>query len=273
MFSIKEQHMIIIGEKINSSIKSAKAAIETMDAQAISSLAKAQYDAGAAYIDINAGMFLEKEPEYLAFLAKTVGKELSLPLSIDTPSVPAARAALEAAGGTGNLINSVTTEKERLEGMTQLAVEFGCGVVALCSPEPGMEDTLETRMETADKLISHLTSKGINADKIFIDPMLKPIGAEESAGLDALRTIRLLREKFPDCHISCGLSNLSFGLPKRRLLNRAFAVAAIVAGLDAAIADPLDRELMGLCAAADVIAGHDEYCMEYISKCREEEIG
>lgn len=265
--------MIIIGEKINSSIKSAKAAIETKDKKAIAELAKAQKDAGASFIDINAGMFLSKEPEYLSFLAETVGKELSLPLSVDTPSVPAARAALEAAGTRGHIINSVTTEKERLEGMTELAVQFGCGVVALCSPESGMDDTLDSRLKTAEKIITHLTSEGIKSEDIYIDPMLKPIGAEESAALDALETIRKLRSLYPDCHLSIGLSNLSFGLPKRRILNRAFAVAAIVAGLDAAIADPLDRDLMGLAAAAEVLAGRDEYCMNYIEKCREGEIG
>lgn len=260
--------MIIIGEKINSSIKSAKTAIEAKDAQAITALAATQRDAGAAFIDINAGMFLAREPEYLSFLAKTVGKDLSLPLSVDTPSVAAARAALEAASTKGNLINSVTTEKERLEGMTDLACEYGCGVVALCSPEAGMNDTLETRLQMADKLVTHLTSKGIAAGDIYLDPMLKPVGAERASGLEALETISRLHKLYPDCHISCGLSNLSFGLPKRRLLNRAFAVAAIVAGLDTAIADPLDNALLGLCAAAEVIAGRDEYCMEYIEKCR-----
>jgi cobalamin-dependent methionine synthase I len=152
--------------------------------------------------------------------------------------------------------------------MTSLACEYGCGVVALCSPESGMTDTLDTRLLMADKLISHLTAKGIAARDIYIDPMLKPIGAQDSAGLEALETISRLRALYPDCHISCGLSNLSFGLPKRRLLNRAFAIAAIVAGLDAAIADPLDKTLAGLVAAAEVIAGRDEYCIEYIGKCR-----
>lgn len=246
--------------------------IEAKDAQAISELATAQREAGAAFIDINAGMFMSKEPEYLSFLAQTVGKELSLPISVDTPSVSAASAALKAAGSKGNLINSVTIEKDRLEGMTELACEYGCSVVALCSPESGMEDSLETRLLIADRLVNHLTAKGISLSDIFIDPMLKPIGAQDTAGLEALETIRRLHELLPDCHISCGLSNLSFGLPKRRLLNRAFAVAAIVAGLDAAIADPLDKTLSGLAAAAEVIAGRDEYCIEYIGKCRSGEI-
>lgn len=265
--------MIIIGEKINSSIPSAKAAIAAKDAGAVSALAKAQRGAGADYIDINAGTFLDDEPEYLAFLAKTVGKELSLPLSIDTPSVGAARAALKAAGTKGNIINSVTTESGRLEGMTELALEYGCGVIALCSPEPGMDDTLDTRLKMADKLVNYLSKKGIAEGDVYIDPMIKPVGAEQGAGLDALETIKRLRTLYPGCHISCGLSNISFGLPKRRLLNRAFAAAAIAAGLDAAIADPLDKSLLSLCAAAEAIAGRDEYCMEYIEKCRNGEIG
>ncbi|HEX2939104.1 MAG TPA: dihydropteroate synthase [Ruminiclostridium sp.] len=260
--------MIIIGEKINSSIPSSKAAIENKDKKAISELAKAQYDAGAAFIDINAGMFLKEEPDYLAFLAETVGKELSLPLSVDTPSVKAAEAALKAVNTRGHLINSVTTEPSRLEGMTGLACEYGCRVVALCSPEPGTEETLDTCLSTAAKLVAYLTSKGIAESDIYIDPMLKPIGAAPDAGTQALLTITKIHSEFPDCHISCGLSNLSYGLPKRRVLNRAFAVCAIAAGLDAAIADTLDKGLMSLCAAAEVIAGRDEYCMEYIEKCR-----
>lgn len=264
--------MIIIGEKLNSSIPSSKAAMEKKDAAAVGALATAQREAGASFIDINAGMFLKEEPDYLAFLARTVGKDLSLPLSVDTPSVEAARAALEAAGGKGHLINSVTTEKKRLDGMTELAVAFGCGVVALCSPEPGESDTLDTRLAAADRLVNHLASKGIAPGDVYIDPMLKPIGAQDSAGLEALETIRRLRALFPDCHISCGLSNLSFGLPQRRLLNRAFAVAAIVAGLDAAIADPTDKVLAGLMAAAEVVAGRDEYCLEFIDKCRSGDI-
>jgi cobalamin-dependent methionine synthase I len=264
--------MIIIGEKLNSSIPSSKAIIEQKDTQAVKDIAAAQKDAGADFIDINAGMFMSKEPEYLAYLAETVGKELSLPLSVDTPSVAAARAALEAAGTKGNIINSVTTQKDRLEGMTSLACEYGCGVVALCSPESGMEDTVQTRLKIADKLVNYLVSKGIAESDIYIDPMLKPIGAEGTAGTDALDTISKLRGLFPQCHISCGISNLSFGLPKRRILNRAFTVAAIAAGLDAAIVDPLDKALVSLAAAAEVIAGRDEYCMEYIEKCRSGEI-
>lgn len=264
--------MTFIGEKINSSISAAKASIEARDDAAIRSLAKTQRDAGADFIDINAGAFLAKETEYLAYLARTVGA-LGLPLSVDTPSVPAARAALQAADMRGCLINSVTTDEARLSGMGELAVSYGCGVVALCSPDLGEENTLENRLGAAQTLVKRLTALGIAEDGIYLDPMLAPVGAEPHAALDALETIRRLRAEYPSCHISCGLSNLSFGLPSRRLLGRAFLAAAVAAGLDAVIADPLDRELMGIAAASEVIAGRDEYCMEYIEKCRGGVIG
>jgi cobalamin-dependent methionine synthase I len=264
--------MIIIGEKINSSIPSSKALIESKQAQALIDLAKAQHDAGAAFVDINAGTFLEKEGEYLAFIAKTLKDALNIPLSIDTPSAAVAQTALKVLGTGGHIINSVTADPVRLESMSALAVEYGCGVVALCMQASNMPENTESRLKTADLLVTSLTQKGIKSEDIYIDPMLRPLGADETSGTDALETIRRLRSLFPDCHISVGLSNLSFGLPKRRLINRAFAVAAMAAGLDAAIADPLDRELMGLIYASEGILGRDEFCIDFIDKCRSGEI-
>lgn len=266
--------MVIIGEKINSSIPSARAAIENRDADALLTLARAQKEAGAAFIDINAGMFAEKEPEYLAFLARALREEPDMRFSIDTPSPAAAKAALKELGaGGGHLINSVTPEKSRLEGMLPLAAEYGCGVVALCMPEAGSPEDMDSRLAAAQTLVDAAAGAGIRAEDIYIDPMLRPLGADEQAGTEALETIRRLRGLFPDCHISVGLSNLSFGMPKRRLINRAFAAAAVFAGLDAAIADPLDRELMGIVAAADALSGRDEFGMEYIGLCRNGKIG
>ncbi|HEX3026064.1 MAG TPA: dihydropteroate synthase [Clostridia bacterium] len=264
--------MIIIGEKLNSSVPSVKALMDAKNSGEIIKLARAQTENGARFIDINAGMFLEKEPEMLAWLAGTLAAE-GFALSIDTPSHEAARAALEAAGTEGNVINSVTTQKERFENMAALAAEHRCGVVALCMQDAGTPENLESRLSTADELVSRLTSRGVSAEDIYIDPMLRPLGADETAGLDALETISRLSKAYPECSVICGLSNLSFGLPKRKIINRAFAVAAVCNGLNAAILDPLDRDLLGLVSAAEAISGKDEYCLEYISKCREGRIG
>ena len=263
--------MIIIGEKLNSSIPAAKAMMDAENRDDIVALAKAQLDAGAEYIDINAGMFLGGETDKLVFLANTLKEALDAPLSIDTPSAAAARHVLESVGKGKRIINSVTMEPGRLEGMSSLAAEYGCGVVALCMQASGgdaMPDSAETRVKTAHMLVDALVKKGVSEGGIFIDPMLRPLGADSESGREALDTIARLRADFPNCHISVGLSNLSFGLPKRRLINRAFAASAMARGLDAAIADPLDRDLMGVFAACDAILGNDEYCLDYIGKCR-----
>jgi cobalamin-dependent methionine synthase I len=263
--------MIITGEKLNSSIAASAALIDAEDAQGVRALAQAQLDAGADYIDINAGTFLGSEAEKLVFLAKTVGAGLGAPVSVDTPSTGAARRALEAAGNVKKIINSVTLEPERFDGMSSLAREHGCAVVALCMQAAGdpAPQGVEGRLKAAGRLIEALAKKGVAETDIFIDPMLRPLGADGDSGREALETISRLRGLFPKCHISVGLSNLSFGLPKRRLINRAFAAAAMAHGLDAAIADPLDRGLMGVFAACDAILGNDEYCLDYIGKCRE----
>ena len=264
--------MIITGEKLNSSIGSVKAVLDARDGEQLLRFAAEQRGCGADYLDINAGMFREKEAEVLSWMARELSGK-GLPLSVDSPDYHAAAAALEAAGTRGSIINSITLEPERLEHMTSLACEYSCRVVALCLQKSGMPENTETRLRIAGELVEHLAKKGIPEDDIFIDPMLKPLGAEEGSGLEALAAIARIREHFPECHITCGLSNLSFGLPKRRLINRAFAVAAIERGLDAAILDPTDRELMGLVSAAEAIGGRDEYCLSYIGKCREGSIG
>lgn len=264
--------MIIIGEKLNSSIPAAKAMMDSENAGEITALAKAQLDAGAEYIDINAGMFLGGEADKLVFLAKTLTDALGAPLSIDTPSAAAARRVFEETGSGKRIINSVTMEPERLEGMSSLAAEYHSGVVALCMQASGagaVPDSAETRVKTAHQLVNALVKKGVAEDGVFIDPMLRPLGADSESGREALDTIARLRADFPNCHISVGLSNLSFGLPKRRLINRSFAACAMARGLDAAIADPLDRDLMGVFAACDAILGSDEYCLDYIEKSRD----
>lgn len=264
--------MKIVGEKLNSSIAVIKEFIENRNTEEIVKIAISQKNAGADFIDINAGMFMEREPEMLAYMAHELVNQ-GLTLSIDSPSYIAIRAALKAANSSGNLINSVTLDKDRLENMTDLAREYNCSMVALCMQNSGMPENIDSRLQIADKLITYMTNKGCKMSDIYIDPMLRPLGADENSGLEALDAIKRIRNTFPECNIICGLSNLSFGMPKRKIINRAFAVAAICNGLNSAILDPLDRDLMGLISAAEAITGLDEFGIDYISKCRKGIIG
>lgn len=261
--------MIIIGEKINSSLKSVRAAVESQDTVFIQDLAKRQLDAGATFIDVNAGVFLEDEPEKLEWLVKTVQASLNVPFSIDSPNPKAVEKALKANKNGKPVINSITDEKERYDAIMPLAAQYKTSLVALCMDDTGMPETVEERVAIAERLIEKLTKEGLSIDDIYIDPMVRPVGTGSHYGVVAIETIRKVKQEFPEVHIACGLSNVSFGLPARKLMNQAFLVAAMAAGMDGAILDPLDNKLMSLMYASEALLGRDEYCVEYLSKFRE----
>lgn len=261
--------MIFIGEKLNSSIASVFEAVEREDAAWVQALAAAQEDAGADYIDVNAGMFNEKEAEKLLWMVKTVREVTTLPLCIDTPSPAVAAQVMAEYTGRKPLLNSITLEASRFAPMLETALRCNTGLVALCMDDHGMPETVEDRVSIACRMAEQLTKAGLAAEDIFIDPMLSPVSTGDTAGADALRAVREIRRALPECHITCGLSNISFGLPARAYINRAFLIAAMSAGLDSAIANPLDKELMGLYYAANTVLGNDEYCCEYIQQYRD----
>lgn len=261
--------MIIIGEKLNSTLSNVHSAIENHDAAFIQDLALRQSDAGAVYIDINAGMFLSDEPEKLEWMVESVQDAIKTPLSLDSPNPRAIERALKANKNSKPLINSITCENERFNTLLPLISEYNTSVIALCLDDNGMPETVEDRLMISDRLINRLVKAGISIDDIFIDPMIRPISTGSNYGIIALDTIRKVRESFPNVHITSGLSNVSFGLPVRKLLNQAFLVSAIYAGMDAAIMNPLDKRLMSLLYASETLVGKDDYCMEFLTKFRE----
>lgn len=261
--------MIIIGEKINSTLKSIRPAMESYDAAAIQDLAKRQAEAGASYIDVNAGMFVGEEPERLVWLINTIQEVLDTPFSIDSPSAKAIEAALKANKNSKPIINSITDEKERYNSIMPLAVQYKTGLVALCMDDKGMPETTEDRVVIAERLIEKLTKEGLALDDIYIDPMVRPIGTGSHYGTVAIETIRKVKAEFPEVHIACGLSNISFGIPARKLMNQAFLVAAMAAGMDGAILDPLDKKIMSFIYATEALIGVDDFCMNYLTKFRE----
>ncbi len=261
--------MIIIGEKINSTLKAVRPAMENYDAAVIQDLAKRQYEAGANYIDLNAGMFINDEPERLEWLVRTVQEVVDAPLAIDSPNPKALLAGLKANKKGKPVINSITDETERYETVLPLILEYNTGIVALCMDDTGMPETVEDRVKIGDRLIKKMTRLGIGLDDIYIDPMVRPIGTGSHYGVVAIETIRKIKAEYPDVHITCGLSNVSFGIPARKIMNQAFLVAATAAGMDGAILDPLDRKLMTFVYAAEALAGKDDFCMNYLMKFRE----
>jgi len=259
--------MLIIGERINSSRKSIAKAISSRDKSFIQSEAKAQAEAGAHYIDVNAGAFIAEEAEYLKWTMETVQQICDLPLCIDSPDAAVIREVLPLATATP-MINSITLEPARLEGMLPLIADFKTKVIGLCQSEESIAGSTEAKIELASQLVDRIKSAGIPLDDLYIDPLVYPLATDTASALATLEAIAGIMKEFPGVHTVCGLTNISHGLPDRRLVNRTFLVSAIVRGLDAAIMDPTDRQLYSSLRAAVAIAGKDEYCMEFIRAFR-----
>lgn len=259
--------MIIIGELINASRKTIGTAIEAEDRAAIQQVAVDQAEAGADFIDVNAGVFVGKEPAYLKWLVQTVQAVTDKPCAIDSPDPAAIEAALEAHQGTP-MINSISLEKERYDNLLPIIAGTDMKVIALCMSDEGMPETVEDRLKIADTLVNGLTRNNIPVENIFVDPLVQPMSVNNSFGIEFLNAIEAIVKRFPGIHTACGLSNISYGLPARKFLNQTFMTLAIGKGLDGAIVNPLDKKMMANIVAAETLMGKDNFCMEYLTAFR-----
>jgi len=259
--------MIIIGELINASRKAIGAAIVAQDTAAIQKVAADQKAAGANFIDVNAGIYVEKEPEYLAWLVQTVQQVVDGPCAIDSPSPKAIEAALAVHQGTP-MINSISLEKERYDGLMPIIAGTDMKVIALCMSDEGMPETVDDRLKIADKLINGLLQNNVKIENIFVDPLVQPMSVNNGFGMEFINAVEQIMQKFEGIHTACGLSNISYGLPVRPFLNQTFMVMAITKGLDGAIVNPLDKKMMANITAAETLAGKDNFCMNFLQAYR-----
>jgi 5-methyltetrahydrofolate--homocysteine methyltransferase len=259
--------MVIVGELINASRKPVAAAIENRDAVAIRQIAADQAEAGADYIDVNAGIFVGKESEYLEWLTTTVQDATNRPCALDSPDPKALMAAVKIHRGTP-MINSISLEKERFDALMPVISGTAFKVVALCMSDAGMPESSGDRVKIADKLVNTLTRNGIPVGNIYLDPLVQPVSVKSSFGMEFIDAIEKIAREFPGIHTICGLSNISFGLPNRKYLNRIFMAMAIAKGLDGAILNPLDKKMMNCIIAAEALAGRDAFCMKYLKAYR-----
>ena len=259
--------MIIVGELINASRKAIAEAIEKQDAVAIQKVATDQHENGADYIDVNAGVFVGQEVEYLKWLVPTVQAVVDAPCSIDSPDPKAIEAALQLHKGTA-MINSISLEKERYDSLLPIVAGTDLKVVALCMSDEGMPETVDDRMKIADKLVNGLLQNNVPVENIYVDPLVQPVATNNQFGIEFLRAIEKVMTTFEGIHTLCGLSNISFGLPERKFLNQTFMIMAIANGLDGAIVNPLDKKMMANIIAAEALMGKDEYCANYLMAYR-----
>ncbi len=254
--------VVIIGERINPTGKKRLAeALRARDMGYVRREAIAQVEQGALVVDVNVGTTGVDEAEVLPLAVKTVAEAVEVPICIDSAHEKALPAALALCPGKP-LVNSVNGEEASLARVLPLVKEHGAAVIGLTMDDDGIPDNAPQRLAIADKIVNRAAQQGIPLEDVIIDCLALTVGADHHAARVTLETIRLVREKL-GVNIALGASNVSFGLPERERINDIFVAMAVVAGLTCAIVDPA-KARQGI-LITDLLMGHDEYAMNYLS--------
>lgn len=263
-----DQPFVIIGERINPTGRKILAEeMKNGDYSRVEADALAQVAAGAHMLDVNAGIPLANEPRILAEAVQLVQSITDVPLSIDSSIVEALEAGLAVYQGKA-LVNSVTGEDEVLERVLPLVAKHKAAVVAISNDETGISENPNVRFAVAKKIVERAADHGIPYTDVVVDPLVMPIGAINTAGVQVMALVRRLRDELK-VNTTCGASNVSFGLPNRNGINSAFLTMAMGAGMTSAITSPLHAEVMQAVRGGDVMMGHDPDCSNWIRAYRE----
>ena len=261
--------MIFIGEKINGTRQAIQEAVLNRDADFIRKTALDQANAGADYLDVNAGTDPSREKEDMLWLLEVVQSVTDTPICIDSSTPEVIQAAIHVVKATP-MINSINGDPQRLESFIPFIKERDCNVIALALDESqsGMPKTVEERMMVLERIFKATRAAGIADDKVFIDPLIMAVATDQQAGLIAFESIRAIRETYPAAHITGGLSNISFGLPNRALVNRTFLTLAVEAGMDSAVVNPQNVPLIESLKATELLLGRDRFCRKYTTAAK-----
>jgi 5-methyltetrahydrofolate--homocysteine methyltransferase len=259
--------MIIVGERLNSSRAAVLAAMSARDESFLVEQALEQEKTGAAFIDLNCAALMEGEVEGLKWMVPLLQGHLQAPLSIDSPNPEAIAAGLRLHRGQA-LLNSLSGESKRWQALLPLIRDHKPKVIVLCLDDEGMRKDARSIGDVAARLTDLLVHEGISPDDILLDPLVHPVGVDTDAPRLFLDALQLIKKELPAVKTVAGLSNVSFGLPERKLINRTFLTLAMAEGLDAAILDPLDKSLMETLLAAQALLGKDPSLKAYIRHTR-----
>ncbi|MGV8906123.1 MAG: methyltetrahydrofolate cobalamin methyltransferase [Acetobacterium sp.] len=264
--------MIIIGEKINGTIPVVKEAIEKRDAGFIANRAIKQTEAGADFIDVCASTAPDLEIEALKWLMNVVQDSTETPLCIDSPNPHVIEAVFKYANKPG-LLNSISEEGDKCAVLLPLLEGNTWEVVGLTCDSKGIPNDVQTKVNITKIMVEKAAKYGITPDRMHIDPCVMALSTENNALLNFIEEIKEIRALYPTIHITSGLSNISFGLPVRALMNKTFMSLAIQAGMDSAVMDPLNRDMMGTIYSTYALLGKDKHCRKYSKAYRAGKIG
>ena len=253
---------LTIGELINSTRGEVKQALKEKDEELIRKLARDQAETGADVIDLNAGESMEDEKKDMDWLIDLVEDEIDdVRICIDTPDPEVLKFALDKVDNKP-VINSISNEKDKSKAR-EIAAESNADIIGLAMGEEGMPETVEDRLNETEALLEKCEDLGIDRDRLYIDVIAMTIGSNQEQGQYVIDSVRQIKDKF-GVKTNIGLSNMSFGLPDRALINRTVFAMLLEAGLDAALIDPTDKPMMDTLKAAEALLGVDQNCLNYL---------
>lgn len=258
---------VVIGERINTSRSAVQEAVTNRDADYIAEDVRKQAQAGATYIDVNAGARIGHEDEDMRWLLEVIQDAVDLPLTLDSPDPAILEMAYELVRREP-MVNSISLETERWEKMAPFLEGKECSVIALCMDDTGLPLDSDEIVARAKKLSTGLEELGVPREKIFLDPLIQPISTDQSKGIMVLDALARIITELPGIKSTCGLSNISYGLPQRKIINRHYLTLLMGVGLTSAIIDPLDERIMASIRTTDMLLGNDEYCGNYLQAVR-----
>ena len=259
--------MIIIGEKINGSIPSAGRAIAARDEKRIRRLARIQEDANADFLDCCASVNVD-ELETMKWLIDIIQDETTTKICVDSPDPQVCADALQFCKKPG-IVNSVSMEGNKIDVIFPAIKGTRWGCVALLCGDGGIPKSVEERLQHFRSIMDRAEKYDIAPERLYIDPLVEGLATNQQSLLTFAETCRGIKALYPDVHITSGLSNISFGLPVRKVVNMCFMTLAMQAGMDSAIVDPTNRDMMGIIYATQALLGEDDFCIEYIGAYRE----
>jgi 5-methyltetrahydrofolate--homocysteine methyltransferase len=264
--------MIIIGEKINGSIPSTAKAIANRDEAFIRNLAQKQTETGADYIDVAAGTSPELERETLAWLINIVQDTVDTPLCIDSSDCNVILDMIPLVKRPG-MLNSVSEEHGKCEILLPKVADSEWKIVALTCDNNGISEDARVKFDIAVTIVEKAKKYGITPDRLFIDPLVTTISTNSNSLLSFNETLVNIKNKYPEIHITSGLSNISFGMPYRKAINQQFLTLAMNAGMDSAIMDPTSDDMRTTLYAVEALLGRDRNCRKYLNAFRKGLIG
>ena len=261
---------VMIGERINPTRRKKLAAtIFAGDFSVVQEDARMQVEAGAQVLDVNAGIPSSDEPTLLRGSVQAVMDVVEAPLCFDSADPAALAAALSIYPGKA-LINSTTAEEKMMDVVLPLAKQYGAAVIGVITDDKGIPASPSDRLAVAAKLIKRAADYGLPAEDVIIDPLALTVSADHAQARITLDSIDLIRREL-GVNMSLGASNVSFGLPDRKIINVAYLALAISRGLTTAITDPTVPEIQNTLLACDLLMGRDEYSGRWIKAFRKRE--